>query len=76
MDHLSAMQKVPFAAQGYASYFCLSTMDRYYHSEMTLEEGIALLKKCLKELETRFIVNFSKINIKVIDKDGIREIVL
>jgi 20S proteasome subunit beta 4 len=26
IDHLSSMVELPFAAHGYASYFCMSTM--------------------------------------------------
>jgi 20S proteasome subunit beta 4 len=74
LDYLASSVKLPFAAHGYASYFCMSTMDRYWHSEMTLEEAIALLKKCMLELRTRFVGNFPKFTVKVIDKEGIRPI--
>lgn len=74
MDHLANMIQLPFAVQGYGSYFCNATMDRYYHKDMTLEEGIALLKKCIAELQIRFVGNFKEFLVKVVDKDGVREI--
>lgn len=58
----------------YASYFILSTMDMYWHDAMTLPEGIALVKKCLAELKIRFIGNLPGFMVKVVDKDGTREI--
>jgi 20S proteasome subunit beta 4 len=76
IDHLSAMAKLKYASHGYANYFCLSTMDRYYHDNMTLDEAKALMKKCLQELETRFIINFPKFEFHVVDKEGARKVEL
>jgi len=45
----------PYAAHGYGAYFALSTMDRWHRPDMDLAEGLELLKKCINELETRFI---------------------
>ena len=74
LDHLAALNKIPFAAHGYAAFFCMSLMDRYYHKDLTVEEGIDILKMCFAELKTRFIVNFPKFIIKIIDKNGTREV--
>ncbi|KAJ3319012.1 Proteasome subunit beta type-4 [Boothiomyces sp. JEL0866] len=74
IDHLSSMVKLPFAAHGYASYFCMSTMDRYWKENMSLEEVKALLKKCFDELRVRFLANLPLFIVKVITKDGIEQI--
>ncbi|KAI3630491.1 hypothetical protein MIR68_003001 [Amoeboaphelidium protococcarum] len=74
LDYMASMQKIPFAAHGYASFFTMSTMDRHYKKDMNLEEAIELLKMCMEELKTRFIVNLKEYAIKVIDKDGVRDI--
>ncbi|KAJ3210388.1 Proteasome subunit beta type-4 [Entophlyctis luteolus] len=76
IDYLSACVKLDFAAHGYASYFCMSTMDRYWQPGLSLEEAKELLRKCLAELKVRFIGNLPDFTVKVVDKDGIREIVL
>lgn len=73
-DYLGALDSVPFAVQGYASHFCLATMDRFYRPNMTLDEAIFVLKKCIHELKERFVVNFNDFNVKVIDQSGIRQI--
>lgn len=72
MDHLSSMQKMDYAAHGYASYFCMSTMDRYWHNQINEEEAIALLKKCIEELRIRFVGNFPLFTVKIVSSKGIR----
>jgi len=74
LDYLASLKKLPFAVQGYGQYFCNSTMDRYYHPDMTLEEAKVLMKKCINELKVRFIINFTDFVYQVVDKEGIKEI--
>lgn len=57
LDYLGTLGEVPFAAHGYGSYFCLSTMDRYHNPKGTWEDGLETLKRCINELQTRFIVD-------------------
>ncbi|CAO1618536.1 unnamed protein product [Sympodiomycopsis kandeliae] len=76
LDYLGTLASVPFAAHGYGAYFCLSLMDRYHRPDMTLEEGLELLKRCVNELKTRFIVDLGTWKVKVVDKNGTREVTL
>ena len=73
IDYLGAMTEVPFAAHGYASYFCLSTLDRHYRAGMNLEQAKQVLMLCLQELKTRFIVNLPSFALRIVRADGIRE---
>lgn len=41
---------------------------------MSQEEGVELLRKCVKELNLRFLANLPAFGVKVIDKDGVREL--
>uniref|UniRef100_A0A673HUA5 Proteasome subunit beta n=1 Tax=Sinocyclocheilus rhinocerous TaxID=307959 RepID=A0A673HUA5_9TELE len=50
MDYLSALAKAPFAAHGYGAFLTLSILDRYYRPDLTREEAVDLLKKCLEEV--------------------------
>lgn len=43
---------------------------------MTLEEGLDLLRRCVNELKTRFIVDLGTWKVKVVDRDGTREVKL
>lgn len=74
MDYLAAAVKLPFAVHGYGGYFTLSTLDRYYKEDMTEDEAILLLKRCVDELSTRFIVNMPRFKVKLIDRDGVRNL--
>ncbi|KAJ2785020.1 Proteasome subunit beta type-4 [Coemansia interrupta] len=73
IDYLAAMSKVPFAAHGYCAHFVYSVMDHEYKEDITLEQGFAIVKKCLTVLKERFIVDFPGFTIKVISSSGIRE---
>ena len=54
-----------FAAHGYGSFFILSTLDRYYREDMTKDEAVELLKLCIREVQSRFIVNLNAFSAKV-----------
>jgi 20S proteasome subunit beta 4 len=47
---------------------------RYHDPSASLEEGIATLKRCIAEVEKRLIVSLGKFKVRVVDKDGNREI--
>ena len=46
----------------------------YHDPEASLDEGIATLKRCFDEVAKRLVVNPGKYKVKVVDKDGVREI--
>ncbi|MGH0174022.1 UNVERIFIED_CONTAM: hypothetical protein FKN15_075340 [Acipenser sinensis] len=50
MDYMSALAKAPFAAHGYGAFLTLSILDRYYKPDLTRDEAVELLKKCLEEV--------------------------
>ncbi|KAM0752945.1 20S proteasome subunit beta 4 [Meredithblackwellia eburnea MCA 4105] len=74
IDYLGTKGTVPYAAHGYGAYFALSTMDRWHSPDMDLQQGLELMRKCIDELEKRFIVNLGEFTIRVADKDGVRQI--
>lgn len=76
VDYLGTSVQVPFAAHGYASYLTLSTMDRYHRPDMSLDEALALLKRCINEMQTRFVIDIGHFHVRVIDRDGVREVAL
>eukprot|EP00161_Ancyromonas_sigmoides_P021497 TRINITY_DN636_c0_g1_i8.p1 TRINITY_DN636_c0_g1~~TRINITY_DN636_c0_g1_i8.p1 ORF type:complete len:230 (-),score=48.90 TRINITY_DN636_c0_g1_i8:242-841(-) len=71
IDYMASMHKMPFAAHGYASFFVLSTLDKLYRPDMPLEEGLAVLEKCINVVRGRFLVNAPNYQIKVITATGI-----
>jgi len=76
MDYLASMQEVNFGVHGHASNFCLSVLDKYWLPNMSQEEGIECLRKCIKELNTRFMINLSEWKVKIITAEGLKEVAL
>mmetsp|Transcript_2133 Transcript_2133/g.6793 ORF Transcript_2133/g.6793 Transcript_2133/m.6793 type:complete len:194 (-) Transcript_2133:62-643(-) len=73
MDYLASLERVNKAAQGYGAFFTLGLMDRYYKPDLTLEEAKDVIRKCIKEMETRFVINLGDYKCKVVDANGVRE---
>jgi 20S proteasome subunit beta 4 len=74
LDYLASMTALPYAAQGYGAFFCLSLMDRYHRPDLTEEEAIALMQKCVHEMQIRFMVNMPEFVFKIVDKNGVRDL--
>lgn len=74
IDYLASCAPVPYAAHGYAQYYCLSTLDKHHHPDISLEQGLKILKMCTEELKRRLPIDFKGVLVKIVDKDGIREI--
>ncbi len=47
---------------------------RYHNPEASLEEGLATLKRCIAEVAKRVVVSPGQYKVKVVDKDGSREV--
>ena len=72
MDYFGALQQVSKGAHGYAGYFVNSVLDNNFQKDMTLEQGIETMKKCIVELRTRFIINQPTFKAKIVTKDGVQ----
>jgi 20S proteasome subunit beta 4 len=49
-----------------------SVLDTLQSSELTEEEGLKVLDKCLNSMRDRFIMSQTSFTIKVVRKDGIK----
>eukprot|EP00029_Vermamoeba_vermiformis_P013160 TRINITY_DN807_c0_g1_i1.p1 TRINITY_DN807_c0_g1~~TRINITY_DN807_c0_g1_i1.p1 ORF type:complete len:193 (-),score=38.41 TRINITY_DN807_c0_g1_i1:143-721(-) len=76
LDHLAALHKVPFAAHGYAGYFLYGLLDKLYKDGLSVEEGVEVVRQCVKELQTRMVLNSPKYLAKIVDANGTRVIEL
>lgn len=72
LDYLGCLQRVSKGAHGYAAYFVNSVLDNNFQQDMTLDQGIAAMKKCIEELRTRFIMHQPCYTAKIVTKDGIQ----
>ncbi|KAK7727661.1 Proteasome subunit beta type-4 [Botryosphaeria dothidea] len=73
IDYLAALAPVPYAAHGYAQYYCLSILDKHHHPDISLEQGMKILRMCSDELKRRLPIDFKGLTVKVITKEGIQE---
>ncbi|KAE8351470.1 cysteine proteinase [Aspergillus coremiiformis] len=74
IDYLASLAPVPYAAHGYAQYYCLSTLDKHHHPDISLEQGLKLLEMCTDELKRRLPIDYKGVLVKVVTKDGVQEI--
>merc|ERR1712029_1164066 len=63
--------KANYGAQGYASNFTLSVMDRDWEEGLTEGQAVKVVEHCIREIHMRFLINQSNFIIKVIDKRGL-----
>lgn len=73
LDYLGTMADVPYAAHGYGSFFTLGTLDRYHRPDMSEEEGVDLLEKCVREIQLRFLINLASFSYYLISPAGFSE---
>lgn len=70
-DYLGTLSKMTFAAEGYAQYFVLSTLDRHWKKNLSVEGGLEVLRKCIAEVQKRLVINQPRFVIKMVSKEGI-----
>lgn len=73
-DYLATLAEVPYAAHGYAQYYCLSTLDKHHHPDISLEQGLKILRMCTDELRRRLPIDFKGLEVTVIDGNGTRKV--
>jgi len=73
MDYLASSSKLNYGAHGYGQFFTLGIMDKEYRADMSVPDGIALLKKCIAQVQRRLIVNLPAFKVCIVDKEGIRQ---
>ncbi|XP_014207133.1 proteasome subunit beta type-2 [Copidosoma floridanum] len=74
IDYLASSVKVPYAAHGYGGFFALSIMDRYHKCNMSVDDCYDLMKKCVREIHKRLIVNLPNFKVQKVSKDGIENL--
>lgn len=48
----------------------------YHDPTASVEEGLAVLKRCIDEVSKRFVVSPGRYKVKIVDQDGTREVEL
>lgn len=68
VDCYGALQRVRYAAHGYGALFTLGLMDRVWRKNMTFDEGMELMKMCVRETQNRMATHCPKYIVKAIKK--------
>jgi 20S proteasome alpha/beta subunit len=76
IDEYGALQRVSYGVHGLASHMLWSILDQGYRDDLTLEQGLDLLRECLAQLRTRYALNTQPhlFCVKVLDASGCRVI--
>lgn len=74
IDYLGTHAVLPYAAHGYAAFYCMASLDKHYRPDMSLDEGLKLLDICVEECARRLPIDFKGVHVKVVDKDGVRSL--
>lgn len=73
IDYLAAKSELPYAAHGYAAFYVMSLLDRHFKPNMSEEEVLKLVQQCVDELRRRMPIDFKGVQIKIVDKNGVRQ---
>ena len=81
LDYLGSVVELKKAAHGYAEFLTSTVMDtletkvlNLVMQEMTEEEGISIMDRCLNSMKERFVLTQTSFTVKIIRKDGIKVI--
>lgn len=74
IDYIGTRCDLPYAAHGYAAFYTMSLLDHHYREDISLDDGLKLLKLCEEELNKRMPMDFKGLNVKIVDKEGIKVI--
>jgi len=73
IDYLATLAKVPYGAHGYGAFFSMSIMEQLYRPDMSEADALDLMKKCICEVQKRFLVNLPTFKCVLINKNGIKD---
>nr|CDS26117.1 proteasome (prosome macropain) subunit beta [Hymenolepis microstoma] len=74
MDYLASLIDLPYAVHGHGGYVTLGILDSEYDPAMNKDAALNLVKMCVAELRKRFLLNFDRFVVKIVDKDGIKRL--
>lgn len=72
MDYLGTMDEVPFGAHGYGATFAMAILDEQWREDMTPQQGIDLMQKCIDEIRKRLVMANEHFTVKCVTATGIQ----
>ncbi|KAF8822287.1 putative proteasome subunit beta type 2 [Cardiosporidium cionae] len=74
IDYLASMVNIKKGAQGPGASLVYGILDDLYREDLTEEDALNIINLCAAELKKRFIIAHYDFLIKVIDKNGLRQL--
>lgn len=74
MDYIGTLQGVPYAAHGYGASFVTALLDHLWRPDLTKQEGLELMQKCINEVKKRIVISNTYFVVKTASTQGIDEI--
>lgn len=74
LDYIGSMHKMNLGGTGYGSNFALSLFDKMWHPALTQDEALAMMKAGVAEVRKRLVVAPERFRVKVVSKDGVKDL--
>lgn len=74
LDYLSALRDVNYGVQGAAGNFVQGLLDEEWRKDLSKEDVIKLMRRCLYVLYTRGFVNHTRYIVKIVSQDGVENV--
>ncbi|AFM98725.1 proteasome subunit beta type-2 [Encephalitozoon hellem ATCC 50504] len=71
VDKYGAISSVPFCASGYAAYFVYGILDREYSEDITVDDALRIIQKCINLLKERLVIGLEGFMVKVVTDEGV-----
>jgi 20S proteasome subunit beta 4 len=76
LDYLATMHKVNSSGHGYGGMFSLSLFDKHWVPNMSKEQSLDLVRKCVAEIQERLVVAPEKFLIKIVSEKGVEQMTM
>lgn len=76
IDMYGALFENQFICFGYSRLFLYGLIEDEFNENMSLDQGIELLQKCIDLLNNKFLINYLKYKVYVLEGDEVKNFVL
>lgn len=74
LDYLGTMEEIPFACHGYGASFATAILDEQYREDLTPQQAVNLMQKCVDEVKHRLVMSSGFFTTKCVTANGIETI--
>lgn len=74
IDSKGASQSLNYSGQGVGHSISMGIFHSMWKPDLSIEDGLTMVRRCIKEIQSRLIVNFRQFEIFLVDKNGVRKL--